>query len=87
GLAPRTMAGPTAGPAPGPVAVLDAEHAGKDPYDAQRRTAEGIPTLLMPVTGYTGLRRHDIDQVHVWLDALPPTPPMRSTTNPPNPIR
>jgi hypothetical protein len=56
---------------PRPVAVLDDEHGGKDPYDAQRRAAEGAPTLLVPVDGYSGLRRHDIDQVHAWLDALP----------------
>jgi hypothetical protein len=71
-----------------PVAVLDNEHGGKDPYDAKRRTAEGIPTLLVPVNGYTGLRRHDIDQVHAWLDTLPPpTPPALSTTGPLKPIR
>ncbi|MDG4795016.1 HAD domain-containing protein [Micromonospora sp. WMMD1082] len=70
-----------------PTAVLDDEHGGKDPYDAERRTAEGIPTLLVPVNGYTGLRRHDIDQVHAWLDALPPTPPAPMTTDPFNPIR
>jgi hypothetical protein len=53
-----------------PVAVLDDEHGGTDPYDAQRRTAEGLPTLLVPVNGHTGLRRTDIDQVHTWLDTL-----------------
>lgn len=53
-----------------PVAVLDDEFGGRDPYDAHQRTAEGIPTLLVPVNGYTGLRRTDIDQVHAWLDTL-----------------
>jgi hypothetical protein len=54
-----------------PVAVLDNEYGGKDPYHAQDRTAEGIPTLLVPVNGRTGLRRSDIDQVHTWLNTLP----------------
>ncbi|RSM65107.1 hypothetical protein DMB66_17680 [Actinoplanes sp. ATCC 53533] len=69
-----------------PVAVLDDEHGGKDLDHAQQRTAEGIPTLLVPVDGYTGLRRHDIDQVHAWLDTLPrPARPMPPATDPPRP--
>lgn len=71
-----------------PVAVLDDEHGGKDPDDAKRRTDDGIPTLLVPINGYTGLRRQDIDQVHAWLDTLVrSTRPGAPTTDPPGPAR
>jgi hypothetical protein len=45
-----------------PVAVLDDEFGGKDASDADRRTAHGIPTLLVPINGVAGLRRADIDR-------------------------
>jgi hypothetical protein len=54
-------------PAQRPVAVLDDEFGGTDPYTAKQRTADGVPTLLVPVSPFTGLRRGDIDTVLAWL--------------------
>lgn len=54
-----------------PVAVLDDEHGGKDPALAAARTAQGLPTLLVAVDPFTGLRRPDIDLVLRWLRHLP----------------
>jgi hypothetical protein len=53
-----------------PLAVLDDEFGGRDPHVAQRRTADGAPTLLHPVDGYRGLCREDIDTVQDWLRRL-----------------
>ena len=50
-----------------PVAVLDDQIGGKDPDTAQRRTTAGVPTLLVPVDGVTGIRRQDVDAVLAWL--------------------
>jgi hypothetical protein len=49
------------------VAVLDDEFSGKDLHTAEDRTADGIPTLLVPIDRYHGLRRSDIDTVLTWL--------------------
>ncbi|MFG3645076.1 hypothetical protein ACGF3C_32860 [Micromonospora sp. NPDC047762] len=53
-----------------PLAVLDDEFGGKDPFTADQRTADGAPTLLRPVNPYHGLRRVDIDAVLTWLRQL-----------------
>lgn len=53
-----------------PLAVLDDESGGKDPYTARRRTADGAPTLLHPVDPGPGLCRADVDAVLAFLSHL-----------------
>ncbi len=53
-----------------PLAMLDDEFGGKDPYTAHQRTAAGAPTLLRPVDPSRGLCRADIDAVLAWLRQL-----------------
>ncbi len=53
-----------------PLAVLDDEFGGKDPYTAEARTADGAPTLLHSVDPGRGLCRADIDAVLAWLSRL-----------------
>ncbi|MEU5669036.1 hypothetical protein ABZ749_01435 [Micromonospora sp. NPDC047753] len=57
-------------PAQRPLAVLDDEFGGKEPFTADQRTASGRPALVRPVNPYHGLRRADIDAVLTWLRQL-----------------